>query len=107
MTDEATDDVTVADHPERLRYEIHVDGRLAGFVTYARHGDRVELVHTEIDPDFEHRGLAAQLARATLDDLRGRGLRVTPTCRYVSGFINQHPEYLDLVDPENRGSLDE
>jgi predicted GNAT family acetyltransferase len=96
----------VVDNPDRLRYEIRVDDRLAGFITYSRHGDRVDLLHTEIDPDFEGQGLASQIAEGSLDDLRARALRVTPTCAFVASYIQRHPAYLDLVDPEERGSLE-
>ncbi len=97
----------VVDNPDRLRYEIRVDDRLAGFTNYSRHGDLVELVHTEIDPDFEGHGLGGQLAQGALDDLRARGLRVTPTCPFVARYIQQHPDYFDVVDPEARGSLED
>ena len=32
-----------------------------------------------------------------LDDLRSRGLLLTPMCPFVSGYIQRHPEYRDLV----------
>ena len=64
--------VRVADNPELSRYEISVDGTLAGFTTYRlRPGDRIIAVHSEVFPEFEHRGLASELAREMLDDIRG------------------------------------
>lgn len=87
----------VADNPDRLRYEIHVDGELAGFVTYRAQPGALVLVHTEVADEFEGRGLASQLVHEALEDIRRRGLHVVPQCPLVSKYIRKHPEYGDLV----------
>ena len=90
--------VRVADNPGLDRYEISVDGALAGFTTYRlRPDNRIIAVHSEVFPEFEHRGLASELAREMLDDIRARGLRVVPRCPFVVRYIRDHPEYADLV----------
>ena len=89
--------IDVADDPANLRYNVSVDGRPAGFVTYQRHGDVVTLVHTEVDGAFEGQGVGSALARGTLDDLRQRSLRVHPQCPFMARFIQRHEEYSDLV----------
>ncbi len=91
----------VHDAPERSRYEITVDGELAGFAAYERHHHSVAFTHTEIDPRFEGHGLASQLIRAALDDVRADGTPVLPFCPFVRAFIERHPDYLALV-PEAR-----
>ncbi|MFC6714248.1 GNAT family N-acetyltransferase [Branchiibius cervicis] len=35
--------------------------------------------------------------RFALDDLREKGVHVVPSCPYVRRWIDQHPEYADLV----------
>jgi predicted GNAT family acetyltransferase len=96
--DETTGDaVTVTDQPDRMRYEVHVDGMLAGFATYRRHDGNVEFLHTEVDEAFEGRGIAGQLARGALDDVRARGLRAVPLCPFIASWIGRHPDYADLV----------
>jgi hypothetical protein len=90
-------DVMVADNPTRLRYEVHVGAELAGFAAYSRHADTITILHTEIEDRFEHHGLAGQLARYALDDIRRRGLKVIPTCPFFAKFIREHDEYADLV----------
>jgi predicted GNAT family acetyltransferase len=89
--------IDVADDPANMRYTVSVDGQLAGFVTYSKHGDIVTLVHTEIDEAFEGHGVGSSLARGTLDDLRERGYRVRPQCPFMRRFIQRHEEYSDLV----------
>ena len=89
------------DDPEQSRYELRVAGELAGFLTYKRRGEQISLIHTEVEPAFQGRGLATHLARFSLDDARKRGLAVLPFCPYVNSWIRKHPGYEDLV-PEDR-----
>lgn len=91
------DEIEVADNPAERRYEIRVGGELAGFVQYRSHGTRYALIHTEIDPAFEGRGLAGRLVGDVLAEARVRGLQILPHCPYVRGYIERHPEYLELV----------
>jgi predicted GNAT family acetyltransferase len=48
-------------------------------------------------PEFEGQGVAAELAKFVLGDIRRRGMRVVPRCPYVAQYIRKHPEYADLV----------
>jgi uncharacterized protein len=99
MPDSPHEAVSVADHPERMRYEVHVDDQLAGFSQYQRHGGRVVFTHTEIADAFEGQGLGGKLAKGALDDVRARGLRVEARCEFIAGWIDRHPDYTDLIDP--------
>jgi uncharacterized protein len=90
-------DVAVADNPEAARYELTVNGERAGFVTYRRSPGVIALLHAEVDPDRERRGLGSRLVRGALDDARARGLAVRPVCPFVQWFIETHAEYRDLL----------
>jgi predicted GNAT family acetyltransferase len=93
--------IEIADNADEKRYEIRSDGELAGFLTYRPHSGLIELVHTEIDEEFEGRGLGSQLISFALDDARERGLAVLPFCPFVNDYIQRHRQYVDLV-PEGR-----
>lgn len=93
----------VRDSPEESRYELLVDGRLAGFAQYHLNGQRITMYHTEVEPEYEGRGLGDELARAALDDVRRRGFVLIPICPFIAAYIRRHPdEYLDLVEPSLR-----
>ena len=96
--------VVVSDNPAELRYELHIDGELVGEIRYRRRHDAIVLVHTEVDPGREGEGLATELVRGALDDIRTRGLRVVPYCPFVAAYIRRHPEYEDLVTVEEERS---
>ncbi|WP_232343848.1 MULTISPECIES: NAD(+)/NADH kinase [Actinoplanes] len=90
------EDAIVVDSFERDRYEILLGGEVAGVLHYRRHGDRVELLHTEVDQAFSGRGLAGRLAAAALADARSRSTPVTATCPFVAGYLERHPEEIDV-----------
>jgi predicted GNAT family acetyltransferase len=96
---------TIRDNPELRRYEISVDSKLAGFAKYSVRPYRVIITHTEIFDEFEGQGLAAQLTKFALDDIRARDLEVVPLCPYAAAYIDKHPEYDDLDDHESMAVL--
>jgi len=96
-------DPVVTDKPEEHRYEIAVDGKVAGFIDYHDRGDRRALNHTEIDAAYVGQGLASIIVRTALDDIRARGLVVLPYCPFVRSYIDKHRDtYLDLVPEDER-----
>jgi predicted GNAT family acetyltransferase len=95
--------IEVADNPEAARFEVRVDGTLAGFSEYVLKGGTIILSHTEIKPEFEGRGLGSRLARKALDESRDAGLRVIPRCPFIAAYIERHPEYAELVARSGKG----
>lgn len=91
------DEPGIVDAVDRQRLEATVDGELAGFLEYMVRGDRIALIHTEVLPAFEGRGVAASLVRWALDDARRRGRRVIPSCPYVRRYLERHHEHDDIV----------
>jgi predicted GNAT family acetyltransferase len=91
--------MNVTDRPNELRYEIEEDGEVAGFLMYRVEPGVLELVHTDVDPKWEGKGVGAALVKGTLDDVRARGLKIRPYCPFVAAYIRRHPEYEDLVAP--------
>ncbi|WP_242901340.1 GNAT family N-acetyltransferase [Actinomadura terrae] len=87
----------ITDNAEQGRYEIRVDGELAGFAEYKAEPGRLVLTHTEVLPAFEGKGVGGALARGALDDVRAKGLSVVPRCPFVKTWIDRHPDYQDLV----------
>lgn len=82
---------------DKQRYEIHVDGTLAGFTQALEDGDVVTFPHTVVFDEFEGQGLAGQLVTGALDDVRIRGKKIVAECPYVARFVEKHPDYADLV----------
>jgi uncharacterized protein len=104
MSNEPT--VAVADNPDERRYEIGVDGELAGFAQYKTKPGQIAFTHTEINGRFEGQGLGGKLIAFALGDARERGLAVLPYCPFVKAYIQRHPEYVELVPVDRRAEFD-
>lgn len=62
-------------------------------------GDQRAITHTGVRPASRNQGLAGLLLRRALDDARADGVGVLPICSYAARFLDDHPEYADLVAP--------
>jgi predicted GNAT family acetyltransferase len=89
--------IEVADAPDRDRYELSVDGEVAGSSIYRTRPGLIAFVRTEVDERFEGQGLGDRLIRFALEDARARGLAVLPFCPFVNAFIERHREFEALV----------
>jgi hypothetical protein len=87
----------ITDAPARDRYEVILDGELAGVLEYIVKRGRIALVHTEVLPVHEGRGVGSALVRFALDDARRRGLQVIAICPYVQDYLTRHPGDDDIV----------
>ena len=90
-------EVDVTDNQAQGRYEAHTKGEVAGYLFYRERPGGLVMIHTEVADEFEGQGIGGRLVAAALDDVRGRGLSVTPVCPFAAGYIDRHPEYADLV----------
>jgi predicted GNAT family acetyltransferase len=61
------------------------------------------LLATSVFPEFRKQGIATELIRRVLDDVRAQGKTVTIMCPIVRTFIEHNPEYADLIDPKHPG----
>ena len=86
MNEPSAPKVEVVDEPGRQRFEIRVDGELAGFTEYRRSPGLIAFVHTLIDPRFEGEGLGSRLVTEALNQVRADGLKVLPFCPFVRAF---------------------
>jgi len=79
----------------RERFEATLDGA-HGRVEYRLGPGVMTIVHTEVDPALEGRGVAGALVRAALEHARTQGLKVHPECSYTRSYMERHPELASL-----------
>lgn len=85
------------------RYELLVDGVQVGYTDYQiRAGsdgkDEIVFIHTEVDPSRQEKGLGSELVRGALNLVRAENdYRVVAKCPFTKHFIEEHPEYQDLL----------
>ena len=90
-------EVSVRKNETDGQYEILVGEEVAGFATYTDANGVRDLPHTVVDPKFPGQGLSKPLIQAALDDARADGMQVTPSCPAVERYIEQNPQYRDLL----------
>ena len=102
MTGMTEDDFEFTDNEAAHRFELRVKGELAAFSEYNVLKNGLLFTHTEVLPGFEGRGIGSAIATYALEHARRESLAVIPVCHFIAGFLRKHPEYQDLVTPENR-----
>ena len=95
--------IQVSDNAQAQRFELHQDGQVAGYAEYRPAGPDLMFTHTEVMEGHEGQGLGSILVEQALKEVRARGQHVVPMCPFVATFIREHPEYVDLVQPGQRG----
>ncbi len=78
------------------RFVITVDG-LEVYELYAEDKGTIDLYSTYTPPKLRGRGLAADVVKAALEYAEEKNLKVIPTCWYVRKYVDEHPEYKELI----------
>ncbi|MET1058923.1 MAG: GNAT family N-acetyltransferase [Nocardioides sp.] len=88
--------VEVRDNTDDKRFEAWIDGELCGIAEYRLRPGEIVFTHTEVLR--EGQGVGSELARQALDAVRAKGgLKVVPLCPFIKAWIDEHPDYQDLV----------
>jgi len=91
-------DYEVRDDADNHRFELLVDGATAGLAMYRHRGEDIVVVtHSEVRPAFRGQGLGNELASRTLELIRSRGQKIVPICPFFARYVEEHPEYDDIV----------
>jgi uncharacterized protein len=98
-------DVTVQHLPDEHHYAAWINSTQVGHLDYKFVGKRIALLSTQVTPEYRHHGVATELIGATLEDIRTTGKKITIICPVVRAFINQYPQYEDMIDPVHPGVL--
>ena len=88
--------VQVSHNPAASRFEAVVEGRLCR-ADYRMDGDTMLVVHTEVAPALQGRGIAGKLVREVFSHAQREGLKVAPVCSYVRAWSQRHPEVAGLL----------
>lgn len=84
-------DAQVVRNDQKSRYEIIVDGTVAGFTQFAPdEAGRAVFPHTVVDPAFGGRGLGSILVAGAMADEAERGETVVPVCPFVVKYLKAH-----------------
>ena len=85
----------VNDNKAMQRFELNVEGSVA-FANYRLAPGVVTITHTETPAALRGRGIASQLVKGALEQIRADKLKVVAGCGFVVDYLAKHPEFSDL-----------
>jgi predicted GNAT family acetyltransferase len=78
------------------QFELHTKDGTA-FLEFIREGEKLFLTHTETPEALRGQGIAADLVKQSLQRAKDNGLTVVPSCTFVAKYVNNHPEWNDIL----------
>lgn len=84
------------DDKAHSRYEMDEQG-LTSWADYRLQGDRIFITHVESPTPLRGSGAAGRLMEALAQDVRSRGLKITPICGYAAAWLRRSKAHGDLV----------
>jgi predicted GNAT family acetyltransferase len=78
------------------QFELHTKDGTA-FLEFIREGEKLFLTHTETPEALRGQGIAAELVKQSLQRAKDNGLTVVPSCSFVAKYVNNHPDWNDIL----------
>ena len=79
------------------RFLFYKDETSIGEMVISVAGETLTVYHTEVQPEYEGKGVARQLLEAMVNYVRAHHLNVRPLCPYVLAQFRRHPDqYNDI-----------
>jgi uncharacterized protein len=77
------------------RFEVDL-GKEKAVLIYMIKAELFIMLHTEVPPAFEGRGIAGKMAKAAFNYASESGFKVRSYCSYTTRYMERHPEYKEL-----------
>ena len=74
------------------------DGHKIGLMTYRRDAeDLITILHTEVNPDTQEKGVAKKILNTVVDKAREDGFKIIPICPFAKAQFEKTPEIQDVL----------
>lgn len=88
---------TTTHQPEHNRYLVQFHDGGQGELVYKRHGNVLNLVHSQVPSNRRGEGLGARLMDNALAQIKAESLKVQPICSYTQHYITRHAQWHELL----------
>lgn len=78
------------------QFELHT-GKTFVFLEFVIKDNKIYFLHTEAPDELQGTGAAKELVRQALEYSRANKLTVIPSCSYVAHYLDNHPEWRDVL----------
>ncbi|MFV0252553.1 MAG: GNAT family N-acetyltransferase [Beutenbergiaceae bacterium] len=85
------DEILVQHAQSANQFQILLNGDVVGHIAYTDTGSQRAMVHTEVDPAHQGRGLATRLIGEALRITKEQGLTTIPVCPAIKAYVRKHP----------------
>jgi predicted GNAT family acetyltransferase len=89
----------ITDNEQEQRFETPVENELA-FIAYRWQNGKLALMHTEVPPAAEGKGIAGKLAKFAFEQAKQQQRKILVYCPYISTYLKRHSEYNELVEKD-------
>ena len=79
------------------RFEMMVEDNRA-IIEFEQNNFTIKLLHTEVPPALEGKGVATALIEKTLEYIEHNHFRLIPLCPFVVAYLKRHPQWNMLLD---------
>lgn len=81
------------------RFDLLIDGEVAGHIDYVVKKNDIHLTHTEVSSERRERGLAAELVEDAFRQIRdSTQYRIVPDCPYIQHWLTSNHDYDELLE---------
>ena len=81
------------------RLELEIEGSTA-FIEHKLVRDKLFLIHTEVPPALEGKGVAGAIVQKALQYAKDNNYKIVPICPFVQSYLKRHKEWNDIVAPD-------
>lgn len=90
-------------HGDHRIYTQGEKGKTIAEITFPKVAEgKVDINHTFVDNSLRGQGVADQLVRAAVGELREKDLKCRVSCSYARKWFQDHPECADLLCTEDQ-----
>ena len=89
-------ELSVIHNMENKSFEVHHDSHTAE-LNYQMSDATIIFTHTGVPSALERRGIGSLLVKAGLEYAKENNLKVQSLCWFVSGYLQRHVEYQNLM----------
>ena len=84
---------------ESNHLELEVEGGIA-FIEYKLDGDRLYLIHTQVPPSLEGKGVGSAIVQKAMRYAKDNNYKVVPFCPFAQAYLKRHKEWIDIIAPD-------